>query len=136
MKKFILGAAMSVLLSTAAHAETVGVSMALFDDNFLTVLRNGMQDYAKTLDGVTLQVFDAGSHVPVARLRARAAPGAIAECRRVDGEWEPVGFRTDKATANDMFTYRKTLLNISEALTPADIKRAWPNPPPSSSRAS
>lgn len=63
MKKFMLGAAMSVLLSTAAHAETVGVSMALFDDNFLTVLRNGMQDYAKTLDGVTLQVEDAQNDV-------------------------------------------------------------------------
>ena len=63
MKKFILGATMSVLLSTAAHAETVGVSMALFDDNFLTVLRNGMQDYAKTLDGVTLQVEDAQNDV-------------------------------------------------------------------------
>ncbi|MCA1969503.1 MAG: sugar ABC transporter substrate-binding protein [Rhizobium sp.] len=63
MRKLILGAAMSVLLSTAAHAETVGVSMALFDDNFLTVLRNGMQDYAKTLDGVTLQVEDAQNDV-------------------------------------------------------------------------
>ena len=29
-------------------AENVGVSMAQFDDNFLTVLRNGMIDYAKT----------------------------------------------------------------------------------------
>ena len=37
--------------------------MALFDDNFLTVLRNGMQDYAKTLDGVTLQVEDAQNDV-------------------------------------------------------------------------
>jgi inositol transport system substrate-binding protein len=63
MRKFIIGAAMSVLLGTAAHAETVGVSMALFDDNFLTVLRNGMQDYAKTLDGVTLQVEDAQNDV-------------------------------------------------------------------------
>lgn len=63
MKKLILGAAMSVLLSTAAHADTVGVSMALFDDNFLTVLRNGMQDYAKTLDGVTLQIEDAQNDV-------------------------------------------------------------------------
>ncbi|SMC46168.1 sugar ABC transporter substrate-binding protein [Rhizobium sp. RU36D] len=63
MKKFILGAAMSVMLSTAAHAETIGVSMALFDDNFLTVLRNGMQDYAKTVPGVTLQVEDAQNDV-------------------------------------------------------------------------
>ncbi|CDI11247.1 sugar ABC transporter substrate-binding protein [Rhizobium pusense] len=63
MKKFIIGAAVSVLLGTAAHAETVGVSMALFDDNFLTVLRNGMQDYSKELKGVTLQVEDAQNDV-------------------------------------------------------------------------
>ncbi len=63
MKKMILGAALAVMMSTAAHAETVGVSMAKFDDNFLTVLRNGMQDYAKTLDGVTLQVEDAQNDV-------------------------------------------------------------------------
>jgi inositol transport system substrate-binding protein len=63
MKKMIMGAALAVMMSTAAHAENVGVSMALFDDNFLTVLRNGMQDYAKTLDGVTLQVEDAQNDV-------------------------------------------------------------------------
>ncbi|NKJ84753.1 substrate-binding domain-containing protein, partial [Rhizobium leguminosarum] len=63
MKKFILGTAMALVLSTAAHAETVGVSMAKFDDNFLTVLRNGMTDYAKTLSGVTLQVEDAQNDV-------------------------------------------------------------------------
>ncbi|MDI6836404.1 MAG: sugar ABC transporter substrate-binding protein [Rhizobiaceae bacterium] len=63
MKKYILGAALSVLMGTAAHAETIGVSMALFDDNFLTVLRNGMSDYAKTLDGVSLQIEDAQNDV-------------------------------------------------------------------------
>ncbi|CCE99641.1 sugar ABC transporter substrate-binding protein [Sinorhizobium fredii] len=63
MKKLILGTAMAVMMSTAAHAETIGVSMALFDDNFLTVLRNGMQDYAKTLNGVELQVEDAQNDV-------------------------------------------------------------------------
>jgi inositol transport system substrate-binding protein len=63
MKKFILGTAMALMLSTAAHAETIGVSMALFDDNFLTVLRNGMIDYGKTLNGVTLQVEDAQNDV-------------------------------------------------------------------------
>ena len=51
------------MMSTAAHAETIGVSMALFDDNFLTVLRNGMSDYAKTLDGVELQIEDAQNDV-------------------------------------------------------------------------
>lgn len=63
MKKLVMGAAVSVLLSTVAHAETVGVSMALFDDNFLTVLRNGMQDYAKGMSGVSLQVEDAQNDV-------------------------------------------------------------------------
>ncbi|MGB3811776.1 MAG: sugar ABC transporter substrate-binding protein [Shinella sp.] len=63
MKKFILGSALAVMMSTAAHAETIGVTMAQFDDNFLTVLRNGMSDYAKTLDGVELQVEDAQNDV-------------------------------------------------------------------------
>jgi len=63
MKKFVLGTALAVMMSTAAHAETIGVSMALFDDNFLTVLRNGMSDYAKTLDGVELQIEDAQNDV-------------------------------------------------------------------------
>ena len=63
MKKLILGAITAALMSTAAHAENIGVSMALFDDNFLTVLRNGMNDYAKTLDGVNLQVEDAQNDV-------------------------------------------------------------------------
>lgn len=63
MKKFILGAALAVMMSTAAHAETIGVTMAQFDDNFLTVLRNGMSDYAKTLDGVELQIEDAQNDV-------------------------------------------------------------------------
>ncbi|HEV2900233.1 MAG TPA: sugar ABC transporter substrate-binding protein [Pseudaminobacter sp.] len=63
MKKLLLGAAISALMTTSALAENIGVSMALFDDNFLTVLRNGMIDYAKTLDGVTLQVEDAQNDV-------------------------------------------------------------------------
>ncbi|MDF8358681.1 sugar ABC transporter substrate-binding protein [Ensifer adhaerens] len=63
MKKLVLSTALAVMMSTAAHAETIGVSMALFDDNFLTVLRNGMSDYAKTLDGVELQIEDAQNDV-------------------------------------------------------------------------
>ncbi|NGO52070.1 sugar ABC transporter substrate-binding protein [Allomesorhizobium camelthorni] len=63
MKKLLLGATISALMTTSALAENIGVSMALFDDNFLTVLRNGMIDYAKTLDGVTLQVEDAQNDV-------------------------------------------------------------------------
>ncbi|KQS61334.1 rhizopine-binding protein [Rhizobium sp. Leaf371] len=63
MKKVIFSAALAVMLSTAAHAETIGVSIAKFDDNFLTVLRNGMSDYAQTLNGVSLQVEDAQNDV-------------------------------------------------------------------------
>ena len=64
MKKTMLAAAVFTLsLAGAAHAENIGVSMALFDDNFLTVLRTGMQNYAKTLDGVNLQVEDAQNDV-------------------------------------------------------------------------
>jgi len=63
MRKYLLGAAMLALLTGQAAAANIGVSMALFDDNFLTVLRNGMIDYAKTLDGVTLQVEDAQNDV-------------------------------------------------------------------------
>lgn len=63
MKKFLLSTALSMGIAGAASAENIGVSMALFDDNFLTVLRNGMQDYAAGLDGVTLQVEDAQNDV-------------------------------------------------------------------------
>jgi len=63
MKKTLLVAGFATLLGTTAMAENIGVSMALFDDNFLTVLRNGMDEHAKTLDGVTLQIEDAGNDV-------------------------------------------------------------------------
>jgi inositol transport system substrate-binding protein len=63
MKKFLLTAALSALMTSAALAENIGVSMAKFDDNFLTVLRNGMQDYSKTKKGVNLQVEDAQNDV-------------------------------------------------------------------------
>jgi inositol transport system substrate-binding protein len=63
MKKTLLAASFAVLMSTAAHAENIGVSMALFDDNFLTVLRNGIQDLADGMDGVDVQIEDAQNDV-------------------------------------------------------------------------
>ncbi len=63
LKKHLMLVAFATLLATSASAQTIGVSMALFDDNFLTVLRNGMTDYAKTKQGVTLQVEDAQNDV-------------------------------------------------------------------------
>ena len=69
-KKVLLGAAAIGIaagfvgvMSSASGTKTVGVSMAAFDDNFLTVLRNGMSDYATTLEGVELQVEDAEDDV-------------------------------------------------------------------------
>jgi inositol transport system substrate-binding protein len=63
MRKTMIAASLVSLLGTTAMAETIGVSMALFDDNFLTVLRNGMIDYARGLDGVEIQVEDAQNDV-------------------------------------------------------------------------
>lgn len=63
MTKTFAIAGLAALMSTAAAAETVGVSMALFDDNFLTVLRNGMEATAAEMDGVDLQVEDAQNDV-------------------------------------------------------------------------
>ena len=39
MKKLLVGVAFSALMAQGAMAQSVGVSMALFDDNFLTVLQ-------------------------------------------------------------------------------------------------
>ena len=58
MKKTLIAAGLAALLSTTAMAETIGVSMALFDDNFLTVLRNGLQAQADAL-GLSVQIEDA-----------------------------------------------------------------------------
>ena len=63
MKKTLIAAsALATLLSSAAMAETIGVSMALFDDNFLTVLRNGIQAQADA-SGLSVQIEDAQNDV-------------------------------------------------------------------------
>jgi inositol transport system substrate-binding protein len=63
MKKFLLAASMAALMSTSALAATkIGVSMAVFDDNFLTVLRNGIDAQAKDM-GAEVQIEDAGNDV-------------------------------------------------------------------------
>ncbi|MFW2545705.1 sugar ABC transporter substrate-binding protein, partial [Primorskyibacter sp. 2E107] len=63
MKKTLIAASLASLMTTTAMAETIGVSMALFDDNFLTVLRNGIQEYADGMDGVDVQIEDAQNDV-------------------------------------------------------------------------
>ena len=62
MKRILLAFAASAALTTGAWAENIGVSMALFDDNFLTVLRNGIQKYADE-NGHTVQIEDAQNDV-------------------------------------------------------------------------
>ena len=63
MKRTIISLLLGCTLVTPAMAAKIGVSMALFDDNFLTVLRNGMSDYAKSQSGVSLQLEDAKNDV-------------------------------------------------------------------------
>ena len=66
-KSYVCAAAVAALaLSTvsAKAAETVGVSMGLLGNNlFQTLIRDSMNKHARTLDGVTLQVEDAGGDI-------------------------------------------------------------------------
>jgi inositol transport system substrate-binding protein len=62
MKKTLLAAGLVSLMSTTAMADGIGVSMALFDDNFLTVLRNGIQSQADAA-GLSVQIEDAQNDV-------------------------------------------------------------------------
>ncbi len=63
MKKTLIAmTAMAAMMGTTAMAENVGVSMARFDDNFLTVLRNGLEAYA-TEQGHDVQIEDAQDDV-------------------------------------------------------------------------
>ncbi|MFN3662410.1 sugar ABC transporter substrate-binding protein [Yoonia sp.] len=63
MKNFFAGTTVAMLMTTSAMSETIGVSMALFDDNFLTVLRNGMIAQVSGMDGIDIQVEDAQNDV-------------------------------------------------------------------------
>jgi ABC-type sugar transport system substrate-binding protein len=63
MKRILIALAAATVLSSPAFAAKIGVSMDKFDDNFLTVLRNAMAEYAKTQPGVTLQIEDAKDDV-------------------------------------------------------------------------
>ncbi|QUY50172.1 sugar ABC transporter substrate-binding protein [Serratia plymuthica] len=60
LKKIVLVAALSC--STSALAETIGVSMAYFDQNFLTIIRHSIDKEAKTR-GITVQFEDARGDV-------------------------------------------------------------------------
>lgn len=60
--KLMTVAAAAILAAPLAHAEKIGVTMASFDDTFLTILRNSITDAAKK-DGATVQIEDGGNDV-------------------------------------------------------------------------
>lgn len=62
MHKLLLSTAIMLTMTSVSYAQSVGVSMALFDDNFLTVLRNGIQASADER-GVDVQIEDAQNDV-------------------------------------------------------------------------
>ncbi|OWV80867.1 rhizopine-binding protein [Rhizobium sp. R634] len=63
MKSICVAAVLAALTTTAASAETIGVSMQSFDNNFQTLLREGLQAQASSLNGVSLQIEDAQTDV-------------------------------------------------------------------------
>ena len=66
--------------STSPGQQLVGVSMAYFDDNFLTSLRTAMADHARTISGVALQFTDAQGDVgkQLSQVQNFVAQGAAA----------------------------------------------------------
>lgn len=67
MRRTLIVASIASLLSASlaapAAAQTIGASIARFDDNWLTVMRNAMVEHAAGLDGVEMQVEDATDDV-------------------------------------------------------------------------
>lgn len=87
-------------------------------------------DFLVADDGRGLCVYDLtrSTHVEVGKLcDGEQQPGTIVECVQSQGqqEWRVVHVRTDKNHANDMLTYKKTLLNMEEALTMEDVLNAF-----------
>ncbi|GGO84478.1 rhizopine-binding protein [Marinobacterium nitratireducens] len=64
MKKFAIAAISACLMTGPVSAAdiNIGVAMSTFDDNFLTVLRTGMEKYADET-GVSLQIEDGKNEV-------------------------------------------------------------------------
>ena len=63
MNKTLIAASLAALMATGAVAQEIGASIARFDDNGLTVMRNGMTAHMETLSGVNLQMEDAQDDV-------------------------------------------------------------------------
>jgi inositol transport system substrate-binding protein len=64
MKRILLAAATAVVMASPALADTnVGVTMALFDDNFLTKIREAIKAEADQTPGVHVQFEDAQADI-------------------------------------------------------------------------
>ncbi|MGN7802185.1 substrate-binding domain-containing protein [Ensifer sp. 22521] len=63
MKSMYLAAALAALMGSAASAETIGVSMQSFDNNFQTLLREGISARASETGGVNVQIEDAQTDI-------------------------------------------------------------------------
>ena len=64
MKRILLAAATAVVMASPALADTnVGVTMALFDDNFLTKIREAIKAEADQMPGVHVQFEDAQADI-------------------------------------------------------------------------
>jgi inositol transport system substrate-binding protein len=59
MKKILLTAGLAAMLGTSAMSQEIGATISRFDDNWLTVMRNGMTEHAESLSGVSVQMEDA-----------------------------------------------------------------------------
>ncbi len=55
----VLGASPAIATTSVAATTTIGVSMALFDDNFLTSVRQAMGNHAKSIPDLSIQFQDA-----------------------------------------------------------------------------
>ena len=63
-KKIGVTAVLSMMVATSTvNAQTIGVAIANFNDNFLTILRNAISDKAKTMPGLKLQFEDAQTDI-------------------------------------------------------------------------
>ncbi|WP_331374741.1 substrate-binding domain-containing protein [Sinorhizobium chiapasense] len=63
MKSTFAAAVLAALMAGTASAETIGVSMQSFDNNFQTLLRQGLDARASEVDGVALQIEDAQTDI-------------------------------------------------------------------------
>ncbi|ACP23796.1 rhizopine-binding protein precursor MocB (plasmid) [Sinorhizobium fredii NGR234] len=63
MKSICTAAVVALLMAGTASAETIGVSMQSFDNNFQTLLRQGLDARAAEVNGVNLQIEDAQTDI-------------------------------------------------------------------------